>query len=136
MKVLIIDDEEDTRSIFSMSLGLIGGINVIEAASGKDGIAKAIAEKPDVIVLDLLMPGMDGTQTFLTLRKEPETEKVPVIFMTVKGMFSEFDNLKEMGALAVMTKPFDPTTLSDNIKKILIEKGHGQVITNGDTDSA
>lgn len=119
-----------------MSLGLIGGINVIEAASGKDGIAKAIAEKPDVIVLDLLMPGMDGTQTFLTLRKEPETEKVPVIFMTVKGMFSEFDNLKEMGALAVMTKPFDPTTLSDNIKKILIEKGHGQVITNGDTDSA
>ncbi len=65
MRVLIIDDEEDTRSIFSMSLGLLGGAEVIEAGNGPAGIAVAARENPDVIILDLLMPGMDGSPSFL-----------------------------------------------------------------------
>jgi CheY-like chemotaxis protein len=123
MRVLIIDDEEDTRSIFSMSLGLLGGAEVIEAQNGLTGIDVAARENPDVIILDLLMPGMDGSQTFLALKNRPDTSKIPVIFMTVKGMFSEFDRLKSMGALAVIAKPFDPTTLTQQIKNILTTNG-------------
>ncbi|MGH9550049.1 MAG: response regulator [Terriglobales bacterium] len=119
MKILIIDDEEDTRSICSMSLGLIGGAEVVEAASGKEGLKKAAEEKPDVIILDLMMPEMDGAQTLENLRKNPETDKIPVIFLTVKGMFSEFDRLKALGALAVLTKPFDPTQITTQIQEIL-----------------
>jgi CheY-like chemotaxis protein len=123
MRVLIIDDEEDTRSIFSMSLGLLGGAEVIEAGNGPAGIAVAARENPDVIILDLLMPGMDGSQTFLELKNRPDTSSIPVIFMTVKGMFSEFDALKSLGALAVIAKPFDPTTLTQQIKNILTTNG-------------
>ncbi|HVX56208.1 MAG TPA: response regulator [Candidatus Saccharimonadales bacterium] len=119
MKILIIDDEEDTRSIASMSLGLIGGAEVIEASSGQDGLKKAADEQPDVIILDLLMPGMDGVQTLDNLRKNSLTERIPVIFLTVKGMFSEFDRLKGLGALAVLQKPFDPTRLFSQISEIL-----------------
>lgn len=119
MKILIIDDEEDTRSICSMSLGLLGGAEVVEAASGKEGLKKAEEEKPDVIILDLMMPEMDGAQTLENLRKNPHTDKIPVIFLTVKGMFSEFDRLKSLGALAVLQKPFDPTQLTTQIQDIL-----------------
>ena len=119
MKILIIDDEEDTRSIASMSLGLLGGADVVEAASGAEGLRKAAEELPDVIILDLMMPEMDGTQTLTNLRKNPITEHIPVIFLTVKGMFDEFDNLRSLGALAVLTKPFDPTMLTTQITNIL-----------------
>jgi CheY-like chemotaxis protein len=119
VKVLIIDDEEDTRSIASMSLGLLGGAEVVEAADGQAGIDMAAAEQPDVIILDLLMPGMDGQETFRGLKDNPETENIPVIFLTVKGMFDGFDTLKSMGALAVMTKPFDPVLLTSQITDIL-----------------
>ena len=125
MKVLIIDDEEDTRSIASMSLGLLGGHQVVEAGSGQEGIERAAVEKPDVILLDLLMPGMDGAETLTNLRKNPDTTQIPVIFLTVKGMFSEFDQLKQLGALAVLNKPFDPTLLSGQIFEILKAKGEG-----------
>jgi two-component system OmpR family response regulator len=119
MKVLIIDDEEDTRSICSMSLGLIDGAQVVEAASGSDGLIVAAQEQPDVIILDLLMPGMDGAETLRNLRRNPETEKIPVIFLTTKGMFDEFDGLKSLGALAVIPKPFDPVRIGSQIQQIL-----------------
>lgn len=136
MRVLIIDDEEDTRSIFTMSLNLLGGAEVVEAESGPRGLVKAAEEKPDVIVLDLLMPEMDGTATFYGLKQNPATRHIPVIFMTVKGMFSEFDALKALGALAVIAKPFDPTTLTEQIKKILTVNGYGHVAGNGTASDA
>ena len=126
MKVLIIDDEEDTRSICSMSLGLIDGAEVFEAASGKEGIAKAADYSPDVIILDLLMPEMDGAETLRGLRKNPDTAKIPVIFLTTKGMFSEFDSLKSLGALAVLAKPFDPTKIGSQIQEILATAQRGK----------
>src|SRR5580658_2029611 len=119
MKVLIIDDEDDTRQICSMSLGLIGGDEVFEAASGPEGLALAADRQPDVIILDLIMPEMDGAETLQKLRQNPQTAGIPVIFLTVKGMFSEFERLKALGALAVLTKPFDPTQLSTQIQGIL-----------------
>jgi CheY-like chemotaxis protein len=119
MKVLIIDDEEDTRSIASMSLSILGGIDVVEAESGQEGIAKAEVEKPDAILLDMMMPVMDGENTLSALQKNTFTEKIPVIFLTAKAMTSEIDRLKRMGAKGVLTKPFDPTVLASQVKAIL-----------------
>ncbi len=123
MKVLIIDDEEDFRTVASSCLGLLGGDTVREACSGKEGLEMAREEVPDVILLDLVMEGMDGMQTLANLREIPEAATVPVIFCTTKGMFPEFEEMKKLGALAVITKPFDPLKLSEQIKDIL--KGAG-----------
>lgn len=119
MKVLIIDDEEDYRTIASSCLGLLGGAEVVEAASGEEGLKKAERDQPDVILLDLVMPEMDGIQTLTNMRKNPATEDIPVIFVTTKGMFDEFDDMRKLGALAVITKPFDPMKLGDQIRAIL-----------------
>jgi two-component system OmpR family response regulator len=119
MKVLIIDDEEDTRSIASMSLSILGGLDVIEADSGQDGINKASQEQPDVILLDMMMPIMDGSETLVALLANESTRKIPVIFLTAKAMTSEIERLKRMGAIGVLTKPFDPTILANQVRAIL-----------------
>ncbi|MBX9692876.1 MAG: response regulator [Cyanobacteria bacterium] len=119
MKVLIIDDEEDFRTIASSCLGLLGGAEVVEASTGEEGLKKAEKDQPDVILLDLVMPEMDGIQTLTNMRKNPATEDIPVIFVTTKGMFDEFEEMKKLGALAVITKPFDPVKLGDQIREIL-----------------
>lgn len=119
MKVLIIDDEEDIRSIASMSLGILGGIDVVEADGGEDGISKAAVENPDAILLDMMMPGLDGPATLVKLRSNEATKNIPVIFLTARAMNSEMEKLKLMGATGVLTKPFDPTTLASQVKAIL-----------------
>jgi CheY-like chemotaxis protein len=123
MKVLIIDDEEDTRSIASMSLSILGGVDVMEAEGGLEGIAKAEQDRPDVILLDMMMPVMDGIATLGELQKNALTNDIPVIFLTAKAMSSEIDRLIRMGAIAVLTKPFDPTTLSSQVENILQTRG-------------
>ncbi len=119
MKVLIIDDEEDTRSIASMSLSILGGLEVVEAESGNEGISKAELEHPDVILLDMMMPIMDGSQTLMALQNNAGTRNIPVIFLTAKAMTSEIEKLKRMGAIGVLTKPFDPTLLAGQVRQIL-----------------
>jgi CheY-like chemotaxis protein len=119
MRVLIIDDEEDTRSIASMSLTILGGLEVIEAENGADGVNKAATEQPDVILLDMMMPMMDGPSTLEALRANARTNKIPVIFLTAKAMTTEIEKLKRMGAKGVLTKPFDPTILANQMKAIL-----------------
>jgi len=119
MKVLIIDDEEDTRSIASMSLSILGGLDVLEADSGQDGISKAEQEQPDVILLDMMMPVMDGSETLVALQNNEGTKNIPVIFLTAKAMTTEIERLKRMGAIGVLTKPFDPTILANQVRQIL-----------------
>jgi CheY-like chemotaxis protein len=119
MRVLINDDEEDTRSIASMSLTILGGLEVIEAENGQDGVNKAAAEQPDVILLDMMMPIMDGPSTLEALRSNDRTRNIPVIFLTAKAMTSEIERLKRMGARGILTKPFDPTVLATQMKAIL-----------------
>jgi CheY-like chemotaxis protein len=119
MKVLIIDDEDDIRMISRLSLGRIGGMDVVEASSGVDGLTKAESEKPDAILLDVMMPLMDGPTMLGKLRENPATSAIPVVFLTAKAMASEIERLKSLGAAGVLTKPFDPMTLAEQFKTVL-----------------
>jgi CheY-like chemotaxis protein len=115
MKVLIIDDDADIRMIAGLSLSRVGKMEVIEAASGAEGVRKAQAEKPDVILLDMMMPTMDGSQTLAALRLQPGTAETPVIFLTAKAVGVEVERMTALGAAGVLIKPFDPRTLSADV---------------------
>lgn len=119
LKVLVIDDEEDVRVIANLSLGRVGGMTVVEASSGSEGVAKARSERPDFILLDMMMPGMDGAATFKALRADAETASIPIVFLTAKAMASEVRRLKELGAKGVVLKPFDPLALAGEVRAIL-----------------
>jgi CheY-like chemotaxis protein len=117
--VLVIDDEEDVRYIVRVSLGRMGRMAVLEAATGAEGIELAKSERPDFILLDMMMPGMDGAAVFRALAAAPETAGIPVIFLTAAVMAYEVERLKELGAKAVIRKPFDPLSLGNQIAAIL-----------------
>jgi CheY-like chemotaxis protein len=119
LKILIIDDEDDIRQISRLALGRVGGMEVVDAASGKDGIAKAITEAPDAILLDVMMPEQDGPETLGLLKADPRTAHIPVVFLTAKAMASEVERLRSLGAAGVLTKPFDPMSLAANVRAIL-----------------
>lgn len=119
MKVLIIDDDDDIRLIARMSLDRMGGMDVIDASGGADGVRKAQQEHPDVILLDMMMPAMDGSETLKALRSEPATALTPVIFLTCKTAGAEVERMIGLGALGVLIKPFDPRTLSGDVRALM-----------------
>jgi DNA-binding response OmpR family regulator len=119
MKVLIIDDDTDIRSIARLSLSRVGGMDVIEAASGVEGVRKAQEQKPDVILLDVMMPTMDGLETLAALRSQPATAMTPVIFLTAKAVADEVERMTALGAAGVLIKPFDPRTLSGDVRALV-----------------
>ena len=119
MKVLIVDDEADIRKVASLALSRLGGMEVVEASSGPDGIAAASSRQPDAILLDVMMPGMDGPAVLARLKADPKTASIPVVFLTAKAMTSEHARLRDLGAAGVLTKPFDPVSLAGQIRAIL-----------------
>jgi CheY-like chemotaxis protein len=119
VKVLIIDDDADIRLVAAMSLRVGGAIDVVEASGGVDGLRKAREEQPDVILLDMMMPMMDGSQTIAALRKQTETATIPVIFLTAKTIVAEIQRMKDLGAAGVLIKPFDPRTLAADVLALL-----------------
>ena len=119
MKILIIDDDDDIRLIAGMSLGRVGGMEVIDASGGAEGIRKAREEHPDVILLDMMMPLMDGSETLKALRSEPATATTPVIFLSCKAVGPEIDRMMALGAAGVLLKPFDPRRLSDDVRALI-----------------
>jgi two-component system, OmpR family, response regulator len=119
MKVLIIDDDDDLRLIARLSLARVGGMTVAEAASGAAGLESARVDRPDVILLDVMMPGMDGAATLAALRQDPATAAIPVVFLTAKAMRGEVERLRALGAAGVLTKPFDPRTLADDLRAVI-----------------
>jgi CheY-like chemotaxis protein len=119
MKILVIDDEDDIRRISRLALGRVGGMEVLDAASGMEGIAKAVTETPDAILLDVMMPEHDGPETLGLLRADPRTARIPVIFLTAKAMAAEVERLRALGADGVLTKPFDPMSLAASVRAIL-----------------
>ncbi len=119
MKILMIDDEADIRLIARVSLSRVGGMEVIEADNGAEGVQRAAQEKPDAILLDVMMPLMDGAATLSALRANAATAAIPVIFLTAKVLRSEIERLQALGVAGVLTKPFDPLTLPDQLRRIL-----------------
>ena len=118
-KVLIIDDEDDIREVDALSLESVAGWEVVTASSGAQGLARAQEHKPDAILLDVMMPGMDGPSTFRELRNNPLTAKIPVLLLTAKVQNSDQRRFADLGVEAVLFKPFDPMTLSAQIASVL-----------------
>ena len=119
MKVLLIEDEDDIRRIARLSLTRVGGMDVVDAASGLEGVRRAEEERPDAILLDVMMPGLDGPSTLAALRSNPKTASIPVVFLTAKAMPAEMARLKDLGARGVLTKPFDPVALPGQLRAAL-----------------
>jgi CheY-like chemotaxis protein len=118
-KILIIDDEDDIREVAALSLESVAGWEVIKASSGAQGLARAEEYLPDAILLDVMMPGMDGPTTFRELRKNQATAGIPVLLLTAKVQGTDQRRFADLGVDAVLLKPFDPMTLSAQITTAL-----------------
>ena len=118
-RILLVDDEDDIRMIAEISLRDVGGFATIAVESGAEAITSAIAESPDLILLDMMMPHMDGLQTLQRLRADARTREIPVIFMTARAQRAEIESYLSAGAVGIITKPFDPMQLASDVRRIV-----------------
>jgi len=118
-RILIIDDEDDIREVAALSLEATAGWEVLTASSGADGIAIAIAAQPDAILLDVMMPGMDGPSVLRRMQGEPALSGIPVLFLTAKVQGVDQRRFSNLGVAAVLFKPFDPLTLAQQVSGVL-----------------
>lgn len=118
-RILFVEDQEDIQAVARIALENVGGFTLEVCSSGEEAIKKVTLFQPDLLLLDVMMPGLDGPATLEALRKLPLTENTPAIFMTAKVQPAEIENLLSLGALGVISKPFDPMTLAEQIRKIL-----------------
>jgi CheY-like chemotaxis protein len=120
LKVLYVDDEPDIREVGAMALELDGSMEVTTASSGPEALTLLEGGgRPDVILLDVMMPGMDGPAALNELKKRPELAQIPVIFITARAQAHELARFVSLGAIGVITKPFDPMTLSIELRAVL-----------------
>src|SRR5436305_10757207 len=115
---LVIDDEDDIREIAEATLELTEDWEVLTAESGACGINTARSARPDAILLDVMMPDMDGPATFAALQRDPATSDIPVIFLTAKVQAADRRRFKELGVRGVIAKPFDPLALGRQVCEI------------------
>jgi CheY-like chemotaxis protein len=120
-RILYVDDEADLREVAVMSLELDPGFEVHECASGEAALAVARDWQPSLILLDMMMPGMDGPATRRGLADQPETADIPVVFITARTQTRDVEALMALGARAVIAKPFDPMALAGQIRALLDE---------------
>jgi CheY-like chemotaxis protein len=118
-RLLVIDDEDHIREVAAVSLEMVGGWDVLTASSGSEGIASAQAEQPDAILLDVMMPDMDGPTTLQHLQRNPSTCHIPVVFLTAKVQASDHRRFADLGVTGVLAKPFDPMALPDDVAGLL-----------------
>jgi CheY-like chemotaxis protein len=118
-KIMIVDDDGDICTVVELAARRVGGWGVVVAASGQEALAKARSERPDVILLDVMMPDLDGPATLAMLREEPSTAAIPVIFLTAKVQRPELERYMALGAIGVIRKPFDAMTLPDEVRRIV-----------------
>ena len=114
-EILYVDDEPDIREIVQMALGLMPSLSVATAESGTRALQSMQTHKPDLVLLDVMMPNMDGPTTLQQMRSRPELQAIPVIFMTAKAMPQEVARFRSLGAAAVIAKPFDPMLLAEHV---------------------
>lgn len=118
-RLLVIDDEDDIRSIAAVSLEAVGGHDVRQAASGAAGVEEARRDPPDALLVDVMMPGLDGPATVTELRRHPETAGLPVVMLTAKAGLGDRQALLDLGVAGVITKPFDPMELAGQLAQVL-----------------
>jgi two-component system, OmpR family, response regulator len=118
-KILIIEDEPEIRLLLSMCLKLTGGFQTVEASDGLEGIEAARQESPDLILIDVMMPRLDGYTTCRLIKQDEDLKNIPVIFLTAKTDRREVSKAIRAGACGCLSKPFDPMTLSDQIRSIM-----------------
>ncbi|MBX9938129.1 MAG: response regulator [Candidatus Obscuribacterales bacterium] len=119
MKVLLVDDDSNIRTIASIGLEDEPDWEIVEASSGDEALGLVSDFSPDVILLDMMMPGLDGLGTFELLRQKSNMQATPIIFMTAKVQPEEVERYITLGAAGVIIKPFDPITLASEIQGIL-----------------
>lgn len=119
MKVLLVDDGKDMQRIIKMSLEFAGGHEVSLADDGMTGIEMAEKDHPDIILLDVMMPKMDGYETCKRLHENEETRDIPVIFLTAKAQRKEVEQGLKSGAIGYILKPFDAMKLSQEVDELL-----------------
>lgn len=117
-RILYVEDEPDIQTVAKIALETVGGFEVKVCSSGQEALSAAEDFAPDMILLDVMMPGMDGPSTLEALRKKPSLADTPVAFMTAKVQPAEVEHYKSLGAREVIAKPFDPMTLADQVKAI------------------
>lgn len=117
-KILYVEDEDDIRAIAELALGHLGSFKLLSCASGAEALAVAAGQSVDLVLLDVMMPGMDGPEVLRQLRVLPAYVSTPVIFMTAKVQPEEQLGYLSLGAAGVIAKPFDPLTLADQVRDI------------------
>ncbi|MCP9488862.1 MAG: response regulator [Solirubrobacteraceae bacterium MAG38_C4-C5] len=115
----MIDDEDHIREVAELSLEAVGGWRVLTASCGRDGVAVAASERPDAILLDVMMPELDGPATVGRLQADARTRDIPVVLLTAKVQPADRQRFAQLGVAAVLAKPFDPMALSGQVSEAL-----------------
>jgi CheY-like chemotaxis protein len=118
-RVLIIDDEDDIREVAALSLEATAGWEILTASSGAEGISIATIQKPDAILMDVMMPGVDGPTTFKFMQENSAINRIPVLLLTAKVQGVDQRRFAGLGLAGVLFKPFDPLTLAEQISEAL-----------------
>jgi len=115
LRILLIEDDPDIQKMVQLSLKFQGGHQVSVVSNGRDGLVKAAAELPDLILLDVMMPEMDGYEACRLLKSQRSTQNIPVVFLSARAQQSEIQRGQALGAIGYLVKPFDPMTLSSQL---------------------
>lgn len=126
-RILCVEDDADIRMILEFSLGTVGGYEVCCCAGGRSAVQLAPDFRPDLVLLDVMMPDLSGPETLVALRELPVMQGVPVVFLTAKAMPDELEQLLQHGATGLIVKPFDPMTLPGDIRPYW-ELGRGRPV--------
>jgi CheY-like chemotaxis protein len=117
-RILLVEDDPDIREIAEMALGAVGGFEVFSCGTGGEALRRAAEFAPQLAVVDVMMPGMDGPGLMAALRARPDTAALPVVFMTAKVQPEEVARWRALGAAEVIAKPFDPMKLADRLRDV------------------
>lgn len=117
-KIMMVEDDPDIQIVARMSLEAVGGFTVEVCSGGIEALEKIEGFAPDLVLLDVMMPDMDGPTVLKHLRERPATKELPIIFMTAKAQAHEVAAYKALGAVAVVSKPFDPMSLPQTISNL------------------
>jgi CheY-like chemotaxis protein len=132
-RILIIDDEDDIREVAALSLEATVGWKTLTASSGAEGIEIAKAEQPDAILMDVMMPGVDGPTTYRAMQENPAISHIPVLLLTAKVQGVDKRRFADLGVTAILFKPFDPLTLASQISEALHWNNSTEPVNNRST---